>query len=187
MTGRYSRSLWSVAAVPAIAAIAAGLFVPGPHGHWSAHVSSAAMKAAQLVVLLILVVMLGWSRLRLLLLIALAVIAVGIVVQVLGDFQVAHSIWRTSGNPGFGNGYVEGHDRGFGDLLVLAGGLAFAVTAGVRRSVPLWLAILGAVMSVIPPPFLWPAAGALVLVLYGLTSSVGWADRRPPKSPGVLA
>ena len=82
-------------------------------------------------------VVLGWSRLRLVMLIAFAVIAIGIVFQVLGDYQVAHSIWRTSGNPGFGNGYVAGHDRsGFGDLLVLVGGLAFAVTADVGRLVP---------------------------------------------------
>lgn len=103
------------------------------------------MKAAQLAVLFTLAAVLGWSRLRLVILIALAVIAIGIVFQVLGDYQVAHSIWRTSGNPGFGNGYVAGHDRsGFGDLPVLVGGLAFAVTAGVRRLVPPWLAIVGA-------------------------------------------
>ena len=105
------------------------------------------MKAAQLAVLFTLAAVLGWSRLRLVILIALAVIAIGIVFQVLGDYQVAHSIWRTSGNPGFGNGYVAGHDRsGFVDLLVLVGGLAFAVTADVGRLVPPSSAIVGALL-----------------------------------------
>ena len=61
------------------------------------------MKAAQLAILIVLVTMLGWSKLRPLLLIAFAVIAAGIVFQVLGDYQVAHSIWRTTGNPGRGS------------------------------------------------------------------------------------
>ena len=177
MTRRYPRWLWIVAGIPAIAAIVASLMAPEPHGHWSEHVSGGAMKAAQLAVLLVLVTMLGWPRLRLVMLIAFAVIAAGIVFQVLGDYQVAHSIWRTTGNPGIGNGYAEGHDRsGLGDLLVLAGGMAFVITAGVTRRVPGWLAILGAVTMIIPPPFLWPAVGTLVMVLYGLTSAAGWAD-----------
>ena len=58
------------------------------------------MNAAQLAASFALSAVLGWSRLRLVTLIAFAVIAIGIVFQVLGDYQVAHSIWRTSGNPG---------------------------------------------------------------------------------------
>ena len=177
MTRRYPRWLWTVALLPAIAAIAASLLAPEPHGHWTEHLSGGAMKTAQLAVLVVLVTMLGWPKLRLVMVIAFAVIAAGIVFQVRGDYQVAHSIWRTTGNPGFGNGYAEGHDRsGFGDLLVLVGGLAFAITARVTRRVPAWLAIVGAVTTLIPPPFLWPAVGTLVLVLYGLTSTPGWAD-----------
>ena len=165
-------------AIPAVAAIVTTVMAPEPHGHWSEHLSGGAMKAAQLAILIVLVTMLGWSKLRPLLLIAFAVIAAGIVFQVLGDYQVAHSIWRTTGNPGSGVGYAPGHDRaGFGDLLVLAGGVAFAVTAGVTRRVPAWLAVTGALTMIIPPPFLWPAIGTLVLVLYGLTSRSGWADR----------
>ena len=165
-------------AIPAVAAIVTSVMAPEPHGHWSEHLSGGAMKAAQLAVLIVLVTMLGWSKLKVALLIAFVVIAAGIVFQVLGDCQVAHSIWRTTGNPGFGRGYAPGHDRsGFGDLLVLAGGVAFAVAAGVTRRVPAWLAVLGAVTMIIPPPFLWPAVGTLVLVLHGLTSSSGWADR----------
>ena len=165
-------------AIPAVAAIATTVMAPEPHGHWSEHLSGGAMKAAQLAVLIVLVAILGWSKLKVGLLIALVVIATGIVFQVVGDYQVAHSIWRTTGNPGFGVGYAAGHDRsGLGDLLVLAGGVAFAVTAGITRRVPAWLAVTGAVTMIIPPPFLWPAVGTLVLVLYGLTSRSGWADR----------
>ena len=100
MTRRSSKWLWSGAAIPAIAAIAAGLMAPEPHGHWSEHVSGASKKAAQLVVLWVLVAMLGWSRLRLVTLIAVAVIAIGIVFQVLGDYQVAHSILAHQRQPG---------------------------------------------------------------------------------------
>ena len=176
---RYSKWLCAAVALPAVAAILAGVLAPEPQGHWSEHVTGAAMKTAQLVVLVVLVTMIGWPKLRLVMLVAFAVIATGIVFQVLGDYQVAHSIWRTTGNPGFGRGYTDGHDRaGFGDLLVLAGGLGFASAAGFTRRVPPWLAAVGAVTMIIPPPFLWPAVGTLILVLYGLTSVLGWADDR---------
>ncbi|MEP7114831.1 MAG: hypothetical protein ABI862_16300 [Ilumatobacteraceae bacterium] len=176
---RYSKWLCAAVALPALAAILASVLTPEPQGHWSEHVTGAAMKAAQLLVLLALVTLLGWPKLRPVLLIAFAVIATGIVFQVLGDYQVAHSIWRTTGNPGSGIGYAAGHDRSeSGDLLVLAGGLVFAAAAGFTRRVPAWLAVVGAVTMIIPPPFLWPAVGTLVLVLYGLTSASGWADHR---------
>ena len=68
------------------------------------------MKSAQLVLLLVLAMMIGWRALGVLLLILLAAVAAGIVFQVIGDYQVADSIWRTSGDPGAGNGYAEGHD-----------------------------------------------------------------------------
>ena len=177
--GLYSTWVWTAAAVPAAAAIVTSVLAPDPHGHWTEHLTGAALKATQLAVVLVLVSMLGWSKLRVLMLISLAVIGAGIVFQVLGDYQVAHSIWGTTGNPGAGSGYQQGHDRsGLGDLLVLAGGLSFAITAGVTRTVPAWLAVVAAVAMVIPPPFLWPAVGTLLLVLYGLTSASGWAAGR---------
>ena len=125
--------------------------------------------------LLVLVTSLGWRALSVLLLISFAVIGAGITFQVIGDYTVADSIWRTPGNPGFGDGYVEGHEMaGFGDLLVLVGGLAFAVIAGIGRRVPVKLGFLAVVMVIIPPPFLWPAAGVLLLLLYGFTSVTGF-------------
>jgi len=116
--------------------------------------------------------MLGWRKLGALLLISLAVVATGIVYQVIGDYQVADSIWRTTGDPGFGVGYVGGHDTsGFGDLIVVVGGFAFAIIAGMKRKVSVKFAALAVVMVIIPPPFFWPAAGVLMLVVHSLTSS----------------
>lgn len=168
---RYSRWLWTIVTIPPIVAVLTALLAPKPHGHWSEHLSSAGFKSTQLVLLLVLVTMLGWRTLRALLLIALAVVAAGIVFQVIGDYQIADSIWRTTGDPGRGEGYDEGHDTsGFGDLLVVVAGLAVAIITGVARRVPALLAVAAGVMAFIPPPFLWPAAGVLMLVLYGLTS-----------------
>lgn len=110
------------------------LLAPKPHGHWVEHLSSVGLKSAQLVLVLVLVTMLGWRTLSVLLLISFAVVAAGIAFQVIGDYQVADSIWRTRGDPGFGGSYTEGHDMsGLGDLLVIVGGLAFAITAGIAR------------------------------------------------------
>jgi hypothetical protein len=109
---------------------------------------------------------------------SLGIIAVGIVYEVIGNHQVAESIWRTSGDPGFGDGYDQGHDRAAtGDLLVVVGGATFAFIIGIARRVPLTIAGLGLVMVVIPPPFVWPAAGVLMLLLYGLTSEAGLNPR----------
>jgi hypothetical protein len=123
----------------------------------------------------------GWRTLSALLLISFAVVESGIALQVIGDYQVADSIWRTSGNPGFGDGYTEGHDRSeLGDLLVSVGGLAFAITAGIAQRVPGTLAVVAGVMVIIPPPWVWPAAGVLVLILYGLTSESRLLPRTRP-------
>jgi hypothetical protein len=168
---RHGRSLYLLAAIPPIVAMITVLLAPDPHGHWSEHLSGAGLKGAQLALLLVLLTMLGWRTLSVALLLAFAVTATGMLAQVLGDVQVADSIWRTSGDPGSGDGYEEGHDTsGLGDLLVFLGGIAFAIVAGVTRRVPVKLAVLAAVLTIIPPPFFWPAVGVLVLVLYGLTS-----------------
>ena len=171
MHDQRSKWWWMLTAIPLIAGVLTARLAPQPHGHWSEHLSGAALKTAQLVVLLLLASMLG-RTLRAGLLISFALVLGGIVMQVLGDYQVAESIWRTTGNPEFGVGYSDGHDRSeLGDMLVLAGGLAFALVAGVSRWVPLWLAVVAAMMVVIPPPFFWPAAGVLVLMLYNLIST----------------
>ena len=182
MVGRpVSQWLWAVAIVPPVVAVVTVVLAPDPSGHWREHLSSAGLKSAQLLLLIALVAMLGRRTLGTLLLIAFGVVAVGIGFQVIGDYQVAESIWGRTGDPGFGAGYTEGHDRAaLGDLLVMFGGLAFAVVAGVTRRVPAWLAVVAGVLVIIPPPFFWPAAGVLVLVLYGLTTASAFAVGSEP-------
>ena len=166
-----SRWLWLVFAIPPIAAVLTSILAPDPHGHWTEHLTVVSLKSTQLVLLIVLLTMLGWKKLGVLLWISCAVIAFGIVNQVVGDYQVAHSIWRTTDDPGFGVGYADGHDTSeFGDLLVLLGGFGFAIIAGLTRRVRVKFAVLAVVMLIIPPPFFWPAAGVLMLVVLGLTS-----------------
>lgn len=177
-----SKWLWGVVTVPPVVAVVTTVLAPEPSGHWSEHLSGAGFKSAQLLLLVVLVAMLGWRTLGTLLLVAFGVVVVGIGFQVIGDYQVAESIWGRTGDPGFGVGYAEGHDRAaLGDLLVIAGGLAFAIIAGVTRQVPAWLAVVAGVMVIIPPPFLWPAAGVLMLVLYGLTTASAFAAGSVPR------
>ena len=186
--------LWMVIAVPPLAALLTTLLAPDPSGHWSEHLGSAVLKDAQFALLVVLVSMLGRRTLGPLLLLALALTTVGIVFEAMGDHQVAQSIWRKPGDPGFGSGYELGHDRAaLGDVLVLAGGALFAVIAGVTRRVPPWLAVAAVVLAIIPPPFLWPAFGIVILLLYGLATEAGWdagrsvhrAGHRPPAQPGL--
>ncbi len=169
---RYPKWLWALIAIPPIVAIATSVLAPEPHGHWTEHLAFAGIKSAQLLLLLVLATMLGWRRLGWVLAISLAVVAVGIVFQVIGDYRVADSIWRTTGDPGFGIGYGEGHDMSAAsDLLVIVGGLAFAVITGATGRVPPRLVFAAVAMAFVPPPFFWPGVGVLVLVVHGLTSA----------------
>lgn len=168
---QYPKWLWTVVTIPPIAAVLTNVLAPDPHGHWTEHLGTAGLKSAQLVLLFGLTTLLGWRKLGILLIISFAAVAVGIVVQVIGDYRVADSIWRKVGDPGYGIGYASGHDMSeLGDLIVTISGFAFAVIAGVTRRVSVFVAVIAAVMAIIPPPFFWPAAGVLVLVLYRLTS-----------------
>ena len=135
--------MWTLVAIPPIVAIATSLLAPEPHGHWTEHHASAGLESAQLLLLLVLVTMLGWRTIGVLLAISFAVVAAGIVLQVIADDKVAASIWQTTGDPGSGVGYAEGHDMAaVNDLLVIVGGFAFAVVAGVTERVPPWLAFV---------------------------------------------
>lgn len=98
----------------------------------------------------------------LLAIVALAVVTAGLVIEVVGNLRVAHSIWRTPYGDQeleqFGsrfNGYDSGHNlQGKGDLVVLVCGVAFAVVLGVSRRVGESAAVIGVVLSIIPPPFI---------------------------------
>jgi len=165
------------AAIPPAVAIATALLAPDPDGHWTEHLSGAALKASQLVVLIVLAGLVARRRRRrlpILVLAALGFVGVGIALQAFGDLEVANSIWGTTGDPGFGDGegYEAGHDTSaLGDLLVLLGGLAFAVAAGSTRLVRPAYAVVAGLLAVIPPPFLWPAVGVMFVLLHELTST----------------
>jgi hypothetical protein len=182
---RYSRWLYALFVIPPTVAILAIVVAPDPHGHWSEHLLGAYLDGAQLGLLVVLASMLGARKgqsmgqfVPVLLLISLVVITVGILYELIGNYQVAQSIWQTRGNPGFGDGYAEGHDRAeTGDLLVMVGGAVFAFIVGLARRVPLIIAGLALVMVIVPPPFVWPALGVLMLLLYGLTSETGFTKR----------
>ena len=90
----------SVASAPPIVAVLTLLLAPDPHGHWTEHLWGAYLGSAQLVVLFVLAALLGSRALSGALLVALLVITVGIAYQVIGNFQVADSIWGTRGDPG---------------------------------------------------------------------------------------
>jgi hypothetical protein len=77
------RRWWAfgLVAVGSVVAGLAGVFVPDqPKGHWSGHVASGLIAFGQLVALLLGVVLV-WRRLRRLLLVPLAVVAMGLVLE----------------------------------------------------------------------------------------------------------
>ena len=95
----HSRWLYLLAAAPPIVAILTLQLAPSSHDHWSDHLSSAGFKSAQLVLLIVLLTMLGWRTLSPVMAVAPAVVGAGIVLQVIGDFRGADSIWRTAVDP----------------------------------------------------------------------------------------
>jgi hypothetical protein len=175
-----ARWWWALVALPPLMAVVSNVVAPKPHGHWLEHLGSANLKATQLVLLIVVAAVLGWRKIGGLLLLCLLGASVGIVLQSLGDYQVAKSIWRTPGNPGFGDGYEAGHSlSGTGDLIVAIFGLAFAVVAGVTRRVSVPLAIGAGGLAIIPPPFFWPALGILVMMLV-------WLQQRNDRLPATI-
>lgn len=174
------RRRWSLAlvALPPAIGIVTALLAPEPSGHWVEHLSSVGLKSTQLAALAVAAVLLrrSWNASQL---VVLAVVALGIVLQVAGDWSVARSIWRTTGDPGGGAGYEWGHvASGLGDLTVVIAGLAFALVLVVTKRARVWVAVLAATLAFVPPPFLWPAAGVLAAMVYGY---VGGGELRPVK------
>jgi hypothetical protein len=106
-----------VLVAPVAASIAQGL-APMPHGHWSSHLASTAISASQLAVLIVVAVplavrqRLGGRRSTLLALAILAVVAVGLVMQVVGNQRIAASIWQTDYGVGMG-----GHHRSIRSMM----------------------------------------------------------------------
>lgn len=104
---------------------------------------------------------------------------VGLVVEVIGNLRVAQSIWRTPyGDEQVNrigsqfNGYDSGHDlQSKGDLVVLVGGVAFAIILGATKRVGEYVMIAGILLSIIPPPFIIPACGVVFLLAWLLRPS----------------
>jgi hypothetical protein len=156
---------------PAVGAVAE-LLVSGPRGHWSGHVGSEAAAVGQLLAVVAGAV-LARRRLNVLLVMLLAVVAVGLALEVVGNQRVAASIWQTSYGdeeaaavgPLF-EGFESGHAlAGTGDMLVVVGGLAFAVALGAFRRVGPGAAVAGVVLSLFPP-WILPAVGTVLLLAF---------------------
>jgi hypothetical protein len=105
---------------------------------------------------------------------ALGTVIVGLVLEAVGNLRVARSIWRTPyGDEEVGqfgsafSGFDSGHDlAAAGDLGVVFGGVAFALVLGVSRRAGVVAAVVGVVLSFIPPPFIIPACGVVFLLAY---------------------
>jgi hypothetical protein len=146
------------------------LLVSGPRGHWSGHVGSGAAAAGQLLAVVTGAV-LARRRLNVLLVVLLAVVAMGLVLEVVGNQRAAASIWQTSYGdeqaaaigPSF-EGFESGHALAeTGDMLVVLGGLAFAVALGALRRVGPGVAVAGGVLSFFLP-WILPAVGTVLLL-----------------------
>jgi hypothetical protein len=133
----------------------AGAIAPKPRGHWTGHLTNATIDAAMLTIV-VAGAALAWRRLGqrlalLLAVVALAVVTVGLLVEVIGNLRVAQSIWRTPyGDEQVNrigsqfNGYDSGHDlQSKGDLVVLVGGVAFAIILGATKRVGEYVMIAG--------------------------------------------
>jgi hypothetical protein len=165
-----------IAAIVVVSVV--GAMAPQPHGHWTGHLTNATIDAGMLVVVLVGAALawprLGQGRMRLLAAVALAIVVIGLIVEIVGNMRVSHVIWQTpygddsvgayaSGLPGYESGHTL---QGNGDLLVLVGGIAFAIVLGVSRRVGQGAVIAGVVLSVIPPPFIIPAFGVAFLLAW---------------------
>jgi hypothetical protein len=157
-----------------------GALAPTPHGHWTGHLTNAAIEIGMLAVVVV-GAALVWRRLghlvvKLLAGAALGTVIVGLVLEAVGNLRVAHSIWRTPyGDEEVGqvgsafSGFDSGHSvAATGDLVVVLGGVVFALVLGFSRRVKPLAAVAGTVLSFIPPPFILPACGVVFLLAYQL-------------------
>jgi hypothetical protein len=160
-----------LAIAPAVAALA-DLLVPGPRGHWSGHLESEAVAAGQFLAVVAGAV-LARRRLNVVLVVVLAIVAVGLALEVVGNQRVAASIWQTPYSdeeaaaigPSL-EGFESGHTlAGNGDMMVVVGGLAFVVALGALRRVGPGVAVAGVVLS-LSPPWILPAVGTVLLLAF---------------------
>jgi hypothetical protein len=153
-----------------------GALAPEPRGHWTGHLSAATIDIGMIVVVVVGAALawryLGGVVVKLLAGAALATVLVGLIIEAVGNLRVARSIWRTvwgddevgQFGPAF-SGFDSGHDlAASGDLVVVLGGVAFALVLGFSRRVGVLAAGAGVIFSFIPPPFIIPACGVVFVL-----------------------
>ena len=154
---------------PATAVVVDAL-LPEPSGHWSGHMFSASMAAGVVVAVLIGSAMV-WRHLPWHALGALAVVEVGLVLEVVGNVRVARSLWATSYDDEevavvgpTRAGYELGHTVAeLGDLLVVAGAVALAISLARSHRIGVVMAVVWGVLAFFPP-WIYPALSVLVLL-----------------------
>ena len=166
-------SAFAILALPIVFAVAVGLLAPKPSGHWTGHLTNVAAEVGQLIALLAALLLAGRrldGRSRRI----AALIPVGLGLEIAGNWWVARSIWATPyGDDEVGaigyqyEGFETGHTLAeYGDLLVVVVGIVFAISLGVAHRVPSGIAVAGAALALIPPPFVIPAVGVVFLLVY---------------------
>lgn len=185
-----------LAVAPAIGVLAGTLVPSGPRGHWSDHLASGVAAAGQLPAVVVGAV-LARRRLNVLLVVLVAVVAVGLVLEAVGNQRVAASIWLTSYDDQEAavigptlEGFASGHTlAATGDWMVMLGGLAFALTLRGFGRVGDGVTVAGSVLSILPPPFILPAVGTVLLLAFLLRGprQVVRVDASSVTPPGTAA
>jgi hypothetical protein len=181
-----------LAVAPAVGIVADALVPSGPRGHWSDHLASGIAAAGQLPAVVVGAV-LARRRLNVLLVVLVTVVAVGLLLEAVGNQRVAASLWLTSYDDQEANaigptlaGFASSHTlAATGDWMVMLGGLAFALTLRAFGRVGDGATVAGSVLSILPPPFILPAVGMVLLLAFvlrgpGKAASSDASSVRPP-------
>ena len=166
---------WFVFGLLLVAPIAASLPIllhPGPSGHWVGHLATAA-ESIGVALALVVGARLVWTRIPWLAVVALAAVGVGLALEVIGNARAAGSLWETSYDDAEAGrigplhaGYEWGHTvAAWGDNVVIAGSLGFAIALGLTRRVGPVVALIGAVVALFPP-WIYPALSPLLLLCW---------------------
>jgi len=120
---------------------------------------------------------------------------VGLAIAEVGNLVVAGAIWATRygdaevGAMGGVAGIDSGHNmEGTGERIVWVAGLLFVIAAAVLRKIPVLVAVIGILLSLIPP-WLLPGIGITFVLAYLLSDRVTERERLrraapvPPSAP----
>jgi hypothetical protein len=156
-----ARWIYALGVVPVLAAVATATLAPDPSGHWSDHLSGAAIDGTVAAVLVVTLVVarrrIGWT-------IVLAVpVVVGLAVAGWGDVTVARSIWRVPGTETRSWAATDpaAYDRGHeldesGGLIMLIGGVMLVGALALTRRIGARVVPVAIALALIPP---WIAGG----------------------------